>query len=140
LEFTGSLILLGVNFLRLSETIASMNYNSYRCRGGVSLEALKAEGFVNSLPTGYSADDIYRDILFSFPSTNLLIYMYVEDFQETKPYYEHEMSRLSASTISCDHTFQVSRNIVALRNVDSQFVNQFNNLFIVLNEKKEVIE
>ena len=62
--------------------------------------------------------------------------MYLEHFQEMKPYYEHEMSRLSASTISCNHTFKVSRNIVTFRNVDSHFVNQFNNLFIVLNEKK----
>jgi len=140
LEFTESLILDGVNFLRLSETIASLNYKSYCRRGGIYLEALKAEGIVNSLPTGYSTDDFYKDILFSFPSANLLIYMYLEHFQEMRPFYEHEMSRLSASTISCDHTFKVSRNIVAFRNVDSQFVNQFNNLFIVLNEKKEVIE
>ena len=61
--------------------------------------------------------------------------MYLEHFQEMKPYYEHEMSQLSASTISCDHTFKVSRNIVAFRNVDSHFLNQFNNLFIVLSEK-----
>lgn len=140
LEYTGCLVSGGVNFLKISETIASMNYKAYCHRGGIYLTSLFAENTGSSSETRSFLDDFYSDVLFSFPSANFLIYMYLEHFQEMKHFYEHEMSQLAASTISCDHTFKVSKNIVAFREAGSKFVSQFQNLFIVLNDKKEVIE
>lgn len=43
------------------------------------------------------------------------------------------------TTISCDHTFKISKYIGARRESDNKFVKQFENLFIVLNERHEVI-
>ena len=134
------LILGGVNFLKISETIASMNYKSYCHRGCIYLASLSGGEPGISSNSPYSFNDFYGDVLFSFPSANLLIYMYLEHFQEMRPFYEYEMSRLSASIISCDHTFKVSKNIVAFRSSGNKFVSQFQNLFIVLNDQKEVIE
>ena len=43
------------------------------------------------------------------------------------------------TTISCDHTFKISKYIGARRESDNKFVKQFENLCIVLNERHEVI-
>lgn len=44
-----------------------------------------------------------------------------------------------STTISCDHTFKISKYIGARRESNNKFVKQFENLFIVLNERHEVI-
>ena len=48
------------------------------------------------------------------------------------------MNKLSATAISCDHTFKISRN-VGLVEQDNKFVTQYNQLFIALNEKGQVL-
>ena len=110
-EYTSCLILGGVNFLKISETIASMNYKSYCHRGAIYLASESVENTGSSLEAGSFLDGFYSDVLFSFPSANLLIFMYLEHFQEMKPFYEHEMSQLTASTISCDHTLKSARTL-----------------------------
>ena len=54
--------------------------------------------------------------------------------------YEENMSRLTAKVITCDHTFKVSRNIGVVRKEDNKFVPQYNQVFIVLNEKGEILD
>jgi len=46
---------------------------------------------------------------------------------------------LGSRIISCDHTFRVSKFIGARRTTDNKFVKQFENLFIALKEKHEII-
>lgn len=77
----------------------------------------------------------------SFPSNDMLMYIFLADFQKKKAYYETDMSNRASSstTISCDHTFKISKYIGARRASDAKFVKQFENLFIVLNEKHEII-
>ena len=41
--------------------------------------------------------------------------------------------------LSCDHTFKVSKHIGIIRDSDSAFVNQFQNLYVALNENGEVL-
>ena len=118
LAYTG-----GVNFLKISETIASMNYKACCHWGGIYLASLSAENTGSSSETRSFLDDFYSDVLFSFPSAIFLIYMYLENFQGMKHFYEYEMSQLTASTISCDHTSKVSKNIVAFREAGSKFVS-----------------
>lgn len=123
--------------MKISETISSMNCKSY-CQCGCIYLASPSGGELGiSSNSSYSWNDFYGDVLFSFLSANLLIYMYLEHFQEMRPFYEYGMSRLSASTISCDHTFKVSKNIVAFRSSGNKFVSQFQN---VLNDQMQVIE
>ena len=45
------------------------------------------------------------------------------------------MNCLSATVISCDHTFKISRNVGLVR-VDNKFVTQYNQLFIPMNERE----
>lgn len=76
-----------------------------------------------------------------FPSNDMLMYIFLADFQKKKPYYETDMSNraLSSTTILCDHTFKISKYIDARRASDAKFVKQFENLFIVLNEKHKIV-
>lgn len=102
------------------------------------LSSLTADGPVNSSCIGYSLDEFYSNIFFSF-SLCKFVTLFFTHFQEMKQFFEHEITQLGASSISCDHTFKVSKNTVACRNVDGKFVNQFENLFIVLNKKKKLL-
>ena len=49
------------------------------------------------------------------------------------------MNSLSLSSLSCDHTLKISRNVGLVRETDNSFVTQFHQLFIVLNEFGEVV-
>ena len=49
------------------------------------------------------------------------------------------MATLSVSSLSCDHTFKISRNVGLVRETDNTFVAQFNQLFISLNEIGQVV-
>ena len=49
------------------------------------------------------------------------------------------MATLSVSSLSCDYTFKISRNVGLVRETDNTFVTQFNQLFISLNEIGQVV-
>lgn len=50
-----------------------------------------------------------------------------------------EMDRVTAATLTCDHTFKISNNIGLVREEDNKFIKQFDQLFIALNENGEVL-
>ena len=58
--------------------------------------------------------------------------------------FQRKIARLSSSNlktheviiISCDHTFNISRNVGAMRGRDNELVSQYNLVFITLNEKR----
>ena len=79
----------------------------------------------------------------AFPSNNMLIYISLEDFQKKEPYYEqdNDMKHFTSgsTTISCRHIFKISKYIGARKESDDKFVKQFENLFIVLNERYKVV-
>ena len=52
---------------------------------------------------------------------------------------QSEILSTPCSVLTCDHTFKVSKHIGVTRSEDSAFVNQFENLFIGLNENGEVV-
>lgn len=52
---------------------------------------------------------------------------------------QNEFLSTPCSVLTCDHTFKVSEHIGVTRSEDSAFVNQFENLFIGLNENGEVV-
>ena len=59
--------------------------------------------------------------------------------KKNRAIYDEEMNRLTVSSLSCDHTFKISRNIGFVREKDNKFVTQFHQLFICLNERGEVV-
>ena len=78
--------------------------------------------------------------LYSFPSSDHIMSIFMIDFDTKKKVYQNEMKKVIGSAISCDHTFRVSNNIGMVRpGNDNKFVTQFNNLFIMLNEKGKLL-
>ena len=67
------------------------------------------------------------------------MHIFLEDFQGKKQIYENELEKTTATVLSFDHTFKVSKNIGVLRENDAKFVEQFSNLFVGLNENKEIV-
>ena len=130
-------ILQGVSFLKTCEGLAAINFKEFSHR----LRRYTLSAKSNVTDTGKLYEKFYADPMFSFPSNDLLMHIFLADFQEKEPYYEVEMKKraLHSRVISCDHTFKISKYIGARRSSDDKFVKQFENLFIVLNERHEVI-
>ena len=86
-------------------------------------------------------EQFYSDPMSAFPSNDMLMFIFLEDFHKKEHYYKTDMKkRISGSTtISCDHTFKISKYIGERRESDNKFVKQFENLFIVLSERHEVV-
>lgn len=69
----------------------------------------------------------------------MLMNRFLKSFKTRTHLYEENRKRLTGKVITCDHTFKISRNIGVVREDDNQFVSQNNQVFIVLNEKGEVL-
>ena len=65
--------------------------------------------------------------------------LFLYNFEKNRAIYVNEVNSLSASSLSCDHTFKISRNVGLVRETDKSFVTQFRQLFITLNEDGEVV-
>ena len=65
--------------------------------------------------------------------------IFLHNFEKNRTIYVNEMNSLVVSSLSCDHTFKISRNVGLVRETDNSFVTQFNQLFITLNEIGEVV-
>ena len=109
------------------------NQVSFGCLGCFSL-------FLRSSPSEPDTDlydRFYSDMLYSFPSNDNLIRIFLANLQTEQPYYEADLKKraMNSKIITCDHTFKVSKYIGARRGSDNKFVQQFHNLFIVLNDK-----
>ena len=130
-------ILQRVSFLKTCEVLATLNFKEFCER--VERYALFATFSAADNRELYA--QLYSDPMSSFPSNDMLMYIFLEDFQRKEPYYETNMTKHASdsTTISCDHAFKISKYIGARRESDNKFVKQFENLFIVLNERHEVI-
>ncbi|XP_031559544.1 uncharacterized protein LOC116295769 [Actinia tenebrosa] len=129
----------GVNFLQISEGIANLNYKEFCRRGERYLMSNSNNHEKQSCDHDFFTEDFYCDTMFSFPSNDLLMKLFLEDFEGEKKYYDEELRKTKAKVLSFDHTFKVSKHIGVARNGDSQIVGQFSNLFIGLNENKDIV-
>ena len=78
--------------------------------------------------------------MFSFPSSDKLIYLFLGDFKSNERLYHSAVENKSATfCLSTDHTFKIGKHIGCRRNDDGKFVKQFGKLFIVLNGAREVV-
>ena len=70
-------------------------------------------------------------------SNDVLTHFYIEYFRENEEYFDAEMRELTASWLSCDHTFKVASNIGLLRG--GKWIKQYDSLFAVMNEIGQVV-
>lgn len=136
-DFIETQILQGVSFLQMSEGIAALNFKESCTR----MECLSLSSRSCRPNNKEIHERFYSDVFFSFPSNDHLMTIFLDNFQRHKAQYESHMKELASTSkkISCDHTFKVSKYIGARRGGDNKFVKQFHNLFIILNEKREVV-
>ena len=80
------------------------------------------------------SSDFHSNVLYLFPSSDQLTKVFLFNFEQNKFIYDKAMATLTVSSLSCDHTFKISRNVGLVRETDNTFVTQFNQLFISLNE------
>ena len=115
-------ILEGVSFLKISEGLASLNYRQYLQRRRIYFSARK--GNMCSVP---DIAEFHNNPLYSFPSNDQIMKIFLHNFEKNRAIYDEEMNRLTVSSLSCDHTFKISRNIGFVREKDNKFVTQFTN-------------
>ena len=81
----------------------------------------------------------YASPVYSTPSNDQLMHIFLAYFNSVRNIIQSEMLSTPCSVLTCDHTFKVSKHIGVTRIEDSVSVNQFENLFIGLNENGEVV-
>jgi len=138
LNYINSNIVRGMNFANISESIAEVNFQN-SCRQGI-INNYACEGCqLTEEPSNES--EFYTDELYSFPSSNHIVSIFMADFDTKKAIYQNEMKKVTGCAISCDHTFRVSKNIGMVRpGNNNKLVEQFKNLFIILNEDRKVVD
>ena len=98
IHFIDTEILEGVNFLKISEGIASLNYRGYLQRRLIYQSASNGDMIVQFSDSA----EFHNNVLYSFPSNDQLMRIFLHNF---------EKNRLKLSCLSCDHTFKISRNV-----------------------------
>ena len=89
----------------------------------------------------YDKLEFYANDLFAFPSSDQTTNLFLDNFKTCKNFYVNKMQNITATRISCDHTFKISRNIgVVSEGEKTKFVTLFKNVFIVLNENGEIVD
>lgn len=140
LDFIEVQLFEGVNFLKISEGIASLNIREFCRRRQIyklSLEETTSEN--TSMRAQIDISEFYEMPIFSHPSNDMLMNIFLQNFDKQSHLYEECMNRLTAKVITCDHTFKISRNIGIVRETDNKFVPQYKQVFIALNEQGEVL-
>ena len=113
----------GHNFLELAEDIASLNFRA----------------FIHHSSHLFDESDYYSNILYTSPSNDQLMYMFLAYFDNTKSIFENELALTPCSILTYDHTFKVSKHIGVICTGDKTFVSQSQNLFFGLNEHGQVV-
>ena len=83
-----SAVIEGVSFLKISEGIASLNHGEHTMLGSTYNDAIN-DGSTSGEP--YDFGDFYTNDIFSFPSNDQLMNMFLEQFQLDKDAYISEM-------------------------------------------------
>ena len=134
-HFIDTEILEGVNFLKISEGLASLNYRGYVQRRMIYQRSTNGHDGVQML----DSEQFHNNVLYSFPSNDQIMRIFLNNFEKNKSIYVKAMSCLALTSLSCDHTFKISRNVGLVREIDKKFVTQFQQLFICLNELGQVV-
>lgn len=122
LDLVETQILQGVSFLKTCEVPAMLNFKEFCQR----VECYALFSTFSAVDNRELYEQFYSDPMSSFPSNDMLMYIFLEDFQKKEPYYETNMTKRASdsTTISCDHTFKISKYISARKESDNKFVKQ----------------
>ena len=129
----------GLTFSEISRGMTELNLVDYCNRYSrymamcVSTDLCESDSYRFSSPHLVDKDSDY----IRAPSHDLLSTCFLYDFKQKRRFYEVAMEQLTASILCVDHTFKISRNIGMSRG--NAWVNQYNSLFVGLNENGEVI-
>ena len=127
-----------MNFLRISEGIATLNHEEFMRLGKIHNAAIR-DGLIEG--ETYYELEFHANDLFAFPSSDQITNLFLDNFKTYKKFYVNKIQSISATRISCDHTFKISRNIgVVSEREKSKFVTLFKNVFIILNENGEIVD
>ena len=79
--------------------------------------------------------------MFSFPSSDKVKDVFLDVFNVRKEQYILDMESIPIGfMIAADATFKISKSIGFRRKEDNKIVRQYNNLFIILNGNREVVQ
>ena len=131
LKFIKNSLVKGVNFLQISESLASLNHDEY-ARLGTVFNMAREDGLTNGEP--FNFDDFYSNDLFSFTGT------FINEFQKNENANITEMFKTTATSLSCDHTFKISIIRFVAKGEEKKFKTQFLRMFIVFNEYGQVLD
>jgi hypothetical protein len=81
----------------------------------------------------------YVDLYCPLPSDSFLTDIFLYHYKKHENDYDEYSKRLHATALSCDHTFKVSVNIGVKHSSEPGWVTQFDSLFMVLNQKGQVL-
>jgi hypothetical protein len=95
-DYVTSQVSQGVNFLQISEAIATLHFKDYCRRGNRYITCLLHENS-HPLQHDFKAEDFFNDALFVYPSNDLLMRIFLEDFQDKKVFYENELKKTTAT-------------------------------------------
>ena len=116
----------GQNFLELTKDILSMHFRKFSQCTSSNCDSIDVNGF-------------YASPVYSIPRNDQLMHIFLAYCNSVCNIIQSEVLSTPCSVLTCDHTFKVSKHIGVTRSEDSVFVNQFENLFIGLNENGEVV-
>lgn len=135
---------------QLSSDMRKQNLFRLHHRGGWTSEL--ARWVVAHVSNGYSFTSIIEllhqlavegysgDLLrYQVPSEDFLELIFLESITPNIPLYNHAMTQISAISLSLDHTFRISKNVGFKRSSDGKWITQYKCVFIVLNEKGQVM-
>ena len=97
-----------MNFLTISEGIAALNQEEFMRLGEIYNAAIR-DGLIEG--ETYNELEFYGNDLIAFSSSDQATNLFLDNFKTYKNFYVNKMQNISATRISCDHTFKISRNI-----------------------------
>ena len=121
----------GTNFVRTCQAIGSLNYRAY-----VACHTYQPQTPRTSQEL---EDDFYEDVLYSFPSNDKLMHLFLNYYDKVKDLLEQDMRSHFGNVLICDHTFKIVSHIGPRTGQKDSSDGQFDRAFIGLNEFGEVM-
>lgn len=107
IEFINTEIVKGVNFLKVSEGLASLNYREYLQRRRIYSSACE-----NAAVNVSDSSEFNNNIVYSFSSNDQLMRIFLYNFEKNRAIYVNEMKSLSVSSLSCELVRETDNSFV----------------------------
>lgn len=121
----------GTNFIRICQGIGSLNFREYVTRHAYQPHNIQRSQDLEK--------DFYEDVLYSFPSNDKLMHLFLNYYDKVKDILEQDMRSHIGNVLICDHTFRIVSHIGARTGQKDLSDGQFDRAFIGLNEFGEVM-